>query len=386
MNGKYNQPTAHMLQPVKGWDSMAHLDFVAPIAAKVQDALPGTVMHLNSFGELEVGLTAQGMGMYLFYKMWDEDVQPYPLTQDGTRMTAVGMQSFGGYNSEVYLRTWDDNSYNTNGHASNVGAYNFNADGSALSAKVKAGAAAHTTYPAICGMELSSTEFAWETGAGTSIQYYPNDTLTSPEPAAFDATLPGKEDQQLAGGFLKKGVCYKDPICGIVSKKPVINEHGYRQICFWSCWLPALSKDAPQSGAALQVAATGDLQWVASSSDSTAFDTFFTLGYNDKGTTKPFTPVAAATTVSYDNTKENVYYVRIEPTNSGAVPQEAAITATINGAAYVIGDDAVSKVSMSMQDQQTVKVKVEADATVSSTVKFTYNGLDSAVITFSKAA
>ena len=384
MNGKYNQPTAHMLQPVKGWDSMAHLDFVAPIASKVEDALPGTVMHLNSFGELEPGLTAQGMGMYLFYKMWDEDVQPYPLTEDGTRMTAVGMQSFGGYNSEVYLRTWDNNSYNTNGHASNVGAYNFNADGSALSAKVKAGASAHTTYPAICGMELSSTEFAWECADTTSIQYYPNDTLTAPLPvASATPTDPGSVKQQLAGGFLKKGVCYKDPICGIVSKKPVINEHGYRQICFWSTWLPALSKDAPQSGATLTVAATGDLQWVASSADSTAFGTFFTTLYNSKGTTSPFSVYESDLT--YDNTKDAVFYIRIEPTNAGANPQEAAFSATVGGADYEIGSDPVDKVAISMQDPQTVKVSVEKGATATAVITFTYNGQTSTA-TVKKAA
>lgn len=292
MNGKYNQPTAHMLQPVKGWDSMAHLDFVAPIAPFVKDALPGTVMHLNSNGQLQPGLTAQGMGMYLFYKMWDEDVQPYPLTADGSQMTAVGMQSFGGYNSEMYLRKWDSTDpYNTNGQASNVGAYDFS-DAANLKAKVKASASAHTTYPAICGMELSSTEFAATTGAGSTIVYNVNDTLTSPEPAATLASNPGTYEQQAAGGFLKKGVCYKDPICGIVSKKPVINEHGYKQICFWSCWLPALSADFVEDGAVLTASSTG-LFWDAPGSSSSA-DTALSV-FN-----------GSTVSVAYDNVREVV--------------------------------------------------------------------------------
>ena len=277
MNEKYNQPTAHMLQPVKGWDSMAHLDFVAPIAKTVSGALPGTVMHLNTYGELETGLTAQGMGMFLFYKQTDEDVQPYPLTADGTQMTAVGMQSFGGYNSEMYLRTWPNNDpYNTNGTASNVQAYKFNENtGEQLTASYVPGKAAHTTYPAICGMELSSTEFASVMGDGlTGIQYQPNDTLTAPLPAAFNTTNAGTVDQQLSGGFLKKGACYVDPICGIVSKKPVINEHGYKQICFWATWLPALAANVAD------LAANSELKVVAGT-DGRKFDLVWSDGSQD---------------------------------------------------------------------------------------------------------
>ena len=382
MNGRYNQPTAHMLQPVKGWDSMAHLDFVAPIAASVSDALPGTVMHLNNAGELEVGLTPQGMGMYLFYKMWDEDVQPYPLTADGTRMTAVGMQSFGGYNSEVYLRTWEGDSYNTNGHASNVGAYNFNADGSALSAKVKAGAAAHTTYPAICGMELSSTEFAWETGTGRSIQYYPNDTLTSPQPATFNAALPGKEEQQKAGGFLKKGTCYVDPICGIVSKKPVINEHGYRQICFWSTWLPALSKDVAEAGSTIKVGADNNLFWAAGGSDS-SFNTLFTVLASTDGSTyadaadAPYTP------------DETVEFIKWDVTNigagSGLTPADAKLALAVSTDELEPGGSAVGDVTAEMTAPNIVKITFGASATANVTATLSYGG-SSKTVKFSKAS
>ena len=221
-------------------------------------------------------------------------------------------------------------------------------------------------------MELSSTEFAWETGAGASIQYYPNDTLTAPEPAvAVSTDDPGSAKQQVAGGFLKKGVCYVDPICGIVSKKPVINEHGYRQICFWSCWLPALSKDKPESGATITIDDDGKLIWDAGDGDATDFATYFTVMYNDKGTTSPFVDYTEA--IEYDSAdKDLVYYVRIAPTNSGAVPQEAKIEATINSAEYKICDDPVAKLSMSMQDQQTVKVAVEKGSAATATITFTY--------------
>lgn len=391
MNGKYNQPTAHMLQPVKGWDSMAHLDFVAPIASKVKDALPGTVMHLNSLGELEVGLTPQGMGMYLFYKMWDEDVQPYPLTADGTRMTAVGMQSFGGYNSEVYLRGMEGNPYDTNGHASNVGAYQFDtSEGQTPYAKVKASQAAHTTYPAVCGMELSSTEFAATTDTNSIITYYPNDTLTAPLPDANvvpgTSTLngkPGTQVQQAAGGFLKKGVCYKDPICGIVSKKPVINEHGYKQICFWSTWLPALSKDAPQAGATIKVGTAGDLFWDAGGSDSTTIASLFNILASTDGVS-----YATAADATY-TPGETVEFVKWEVTNVGAdagiVNEDAEATITVGGTALAPGGDAVGDVTAEMSATNIVKLTFGASATANVVVTLSYAGKTSTV-TFTKAA
>ena len=273
MNERYDQPTAHMLQPVKGWDSMAHLDFVAPIDPEVVGALPGTVMHLEADGKMKTGLTAQGMGMFLFYKQNDEDVQPYPVTADGTQMTAVGMQSFGGYNSEVYLRhNWLNNNgvlvndpYNTNGTASNVGPINYDASDSSAALAYTKGQAAHTTYPAICGMELSSTEFAQlKSGSSCISEYVCNTLLTAPKKAA--EAVYGDATQQALGGFLMPGKAYVDPICGIVSKKPVINEHGYKQICFWATWLPAITETAPSKSSSTSLkfkSSTGKLAWEA---------------------------------------------------------------------------------------------------------------------------
>ena len=264
MNEKYNQPTAHMLQPVKGWDSMAHLDFVAPIDSSVEGALPGTVMHLDpDTGNLITGLTQQGMGMFLFYKQNDEDVQPYPITSDGTQMTAVGMQSFGGYNSEMYLRRWNTTDpYNTNGSASNVGPFDYS--GATPKTYYEPGKAAHTTYPAICGMELSSTEFASvknNAALGAIGEYKPNTPLTAP--AKNYTGDYGTAAQKALGGFLMPGKCYQDPICGIVSKKPVINEHGYRQVCFWACWLPSIIADADAEASGALTLTAGALSWGA---------------------------------------------------------------------------------------------------------------------------
>lgn len=373
MNERYNQPTAHMLQPVKGWDSMAHLDFVAPIATTVDNALPGTVMHLNSFGQLEPGLTAQGMGMYLFYKMNDEDVQPYPLTADGTRMTAVGMQSFGGYNSEVYLRGMEGNPYDTNGHASNVGAYKFDVEvGQEPYAKVRASQSAHTTYPAICGMELSSTEFAAQLGDfGTTLIYNPNDCLTSPAPAAYSSAKPGTKAQQTAGGFLKKGTCYVDPICGIVSKKPVINEHGYKQICFWSTWLPALAEPTAdlKAGATIKVSGKDGsfkLNW-DDASDSTTVDFYSVFRVDTSADAKEWTPITAdPAAATHSTTADNVYYVRFSETNAGVALSNVMFSAVNGSTAVEIGAAAKNGVEIKRLNEYpaTFQIKVAKDATI----------------------
>lgn len=370
MNDKYNQPTAHMLQPVKGWDSMAHLDFVAPIAAGVDGALPGTVMHLNAKGQLETGLTPQGMGMYLFYKQNDEDIQPYPLTADGTQMTAVGMQSFGGYNSEVYLRhNWagvdTKDWYNTNGTASNVGPFNYNAQDSTPSVAYTKGMAAHTTYPAICGMELSSTEFASVKNTGSCLgEYVPNTVLTAPTKAKAASGDYGDADQKKLGGFLMPGTCYVDPICGIVSKKPVINEHGYKQVCFWSCWLPALSPDLPDVGGVLTVATDGKLIWDTGSDSTDYTAAMFVIQQSADGQTWE-------TASSANMSKGTSKFIRVAVSAAAAELGYSAADATLafksGTTALVVDGASVAGVSVTSVagSEDVFKLVIASDATAS---------------------
>lgn len=389
MNDKYNQPTAHMLQPVKGWDSMAHLDFVAPIAKTVEGALPGTVMHLNAAGQLETGLTPQGMGMYLFYKQNDEDVQPYPLTADGTQMTAVGMQSFGGYNSEVYLRhNWinveKNDYYNTNGTASNVGPFNYNAQDSTPSVAYTKGMAAHTTYPAICGMELSSTEFASAKNNsvnGALGEYVPNTTLTSPTKAKAQTVAYGDAEQKKLGGFLMPGTCYVDPICGIVSKKPVINEHGYKQICFWSCWLPALSNDIPQDGTTLSLQ-DGKLMWQVSAdssdSDATATATLVEAS-EDNGVEDPYEVVNSGTI-----TKGDYLFVRGAVSDAakatGYSGEDVVLTFAVGTDQLVVGAK-IGGVKVT-EDNGAYRISVDADATAAKVTVTANSVIDTAEVEF----
>lgn len=300
MNERYNQPTAHMLQPTKGWSSMAHLDFVAPMASSVEKngrgANAGTVMHLNASGRLETGLEPQSVGLFLFYKQFDEDTLNNPMTADGVKLTSVSMNSFGGYNSERGTRGYDINSTGTgwddyrNGGASNWGPFARNASTDAINSYAYTEAeSAHTTYPALCGMELASTECAWVRGASqttnhidtwgagssTMGEYKPNTFLTSPTSRAArsaggyvaDPGIYGDKDQQEMGGFLQPGVPYLDPICGVVSRGAEVNEHGYRQIYFWAVWLPALTTGAkPGDSATLKTgvsATAGTVVWAS---------------------------------------------------------------------------------------------------------------------------
>lgn len=263
MNERYNQPTAHRLEPVKGWDSMAHLDFVAPIASSVSisgGAQAGTVMHLNSSGELETGLEPQSVALFLFFKQYDEDTMNAPTTTDGIKITSISMNSWGGYNSEIGNRGYTSDGNFTdmrNGGASNLSSYAASASGyTAYPSR-----SAHTTYPALCGMELASTEFASTKGttALSSNPYTPNTFLTSPKAvtaANYSATAYGTEEQQVSGGFLKPGTPYVDPICGIVSKKPQVNTNGYKMLYFWATWLPALGTTAPTNGQSFKATVT----------------------------------------------------------------------------------------------------------------------------------
>lgn len=246
MIDKYDHPTAHRLEPVKGWDAMSHMDFVAPMASTVTGAPAGTVMHMNTNGALETGLTDQSMGLFLYYKQYDDDTINDPTTLNGQKLTSISLNSAntitnGPWESHYQVQNGAV-SGSVNGIMSNMGSYNFTRS----NVTYKAQGMVHTTYPGACGMELSSTEFAQKMADGTtSVTYTVNDALTSPVAnSAFSdtsSTTPGTASQNKFGGFLKRGTPYEDPICGVVSRVPYKNTNGYSVICFWAQWLPALT-------------------------------------------------------------------------------------------------------------------------------------------------
>lgn len=75
------QMTAHTLEAPKGWPSPHAVDFTAPIAQSVLDAISGGVVyagrcvHLNNSGEFELGVTSTQMPMFLFQNSDDPDVE-----------------------------------------------------------------------------------------------------------------------------------------------------------------------------------------------------------------------------------------------------------------------------------------------------------------------
>lgn len=65
----------HALNPAKGWPSQNALDFTAKVSANVlYDLVAGRACHLNSSGQLEPGVFARQMGLFLFQGVNDLDV------------------------------------------------------------------------------------------------------------------------------------------------------------------------------------------------------------------------------------------------------------------------------------------------------------------------
>ncbi len=87
--------TTHMLDALKGWPRPTALDFSAKISANVTvDPVPaGRVMHLNSVGELELGVSGTHMPLFVFPSSNDPDVSNDggdPSTDDDLPWVAVG--------------------------------------------------------------------------------------------------------------------------------------------------------------------------------------------------------------------------------------------------------------------------------------------------------
>ena len=297
----YDHNTAHILEPVQGYDIVSFMNFWAPLSDKILDlnkatgvmAVPGTVMHRDEKGELYPGLTKTSMPQFLYAKQDSEDVLQSPVTANGQNITGVGIMSYGGFNTAPYQN--DSNTQQVfygNGIASNAGPINYDVLGPNGGPKltIKPQKSAFTTFPGACGLEFGSSEFAKFKGDGSEVAYNYDDPLTSPEPliedpsdkdsiaagyAAVKDADPGTKKQQVFGGFLKKGTYYKDNICGVLSQKPFRNENGTWMIRFWACHKPAIDLEAVGAVAsdsapaitvtggsiAGSVAANGDVSW-----------------------------------------------------------------------------------------------------------------------------
>ena len=273
----YDHNTAHILEPVQGYDIVSFMNFWAPLSDKVLTlnektgtmAVPGTVMHRNQQGELEPGCEGDSMPQFLYAKQDSEDVLQSPVTANGLNITGVGIMSYGGFNTAPYQTNYPDGNYVDgngerpfygNGIASNAPAISDYSNPTINIAKQKS---AFTTFPGACGLEFGSSEFArvkctlsenpavndMDTGSDARSEYTYDCALTSPEPVATatDGTW-GTKRQQLFGGFLKPGTYYKDNVCGVLSQKPFRNENGTWMIRFWACHKPALDPSIFEEG------------------------------------------------------------------------------------------------------------------------------------------
>lgn len=164
------QMTAFTLNALKGWPAPAAVDYHTEFAPTItQTVLPGSVVHLNSDGEYELGVgTLKVMPLFMFNGSDDPDVVnqgPDPATEKGAWVP-------------------------------------INPTGQAMA------------LPAVGAYELVSTAFV----AGT---YEPNDPLTAALSPSADA------------GKLAVGTLHTDMIVGFVSRGVVDNGYGYDAVAFW---------------------------------------------------------------------------------------------------------------------------------------------------------
>ena len=262
-NYSYDHNTAHILEPVQGYDLVSHMCYWAPLQNndaeatastvakfKVEGAVPGLVLHCNpDDGKLETGLLDDSMAQFLCSKQDTEDVlQPFT-TKNGRNFIGIGTLSYGGFNTAPYMQ--DSNNTGRRygeGVASNAGEIQETTSNgtTTYSVNLQSSQSVFTTFPGACGLELGSSEFAdVKADETTPVDYWYDCPLTSPTAnptftKVGNGSAYGTEDQNKQGGFLMPGKNYKDPICGILSKKPFRNENGTRMIRFWAVYQPAL--------------------------------------------------------------------------------------------------------------------------------------------------
>ena len=187
------RPTSNngnMLQPVKGWDSPM-LDIALPVSANVTiDVYAGSVLHINSSKEAELGLDDDGVGLFAFSNDYDPHVAG----------AGVDLDSYS--NKDVAY----------------TGAFPRPNKG-VLQLLVATG-----------GYEIETTE--WVTAQKAN--YTPNKPLTAPTGNTLGTS-----------GVLTPGKHYLNPCCGVVSRGIVpsgVDATGDREsLAFWTTHVPTLS-------------------------------------------------------------------------------------------------------------------------------------------------
>lgn len=116
MSGLYSPDLMfeHCTNAKKGWFDMSSLDIAAPGSANVTFPIPrGRVVHLNSVGQFEMGLSGTEMGVFLLNGSYDYDVNNPGTTRGGNFVQQAvmpsgnlsGLVATGGY--ELYTTEYD---------------------------------------------------------------------------------------------------------------------------------------------------------------------------------------------------------------------------------------------------------------------------------------
>lgn len=180
----------HALNYLKGYFNPSNVDYVAKLSSNVTiECYGGRVVHINSSGEFETGISATKMPIFLIQADTDNDVSNAGTTPSGNFMHQAIAPA--GYMSGLV---------------------------------------------AIGGYELETTEF----DSSPNLAYAPNQLLTAITANTTQATG-GVLCNDRAGAGGSTGVVrqYTDAACGVVSRGQYTNEHGVSVLAFWPIYMPA---------------------------------------------------------------------------------------------------------------------------------------------------
>ncbi len=267
MTMAYNIHATHRLEPISGYDEITHLQFTAPMdkaALKAENGsgeepgLPsGSCVSLNDKGALIAGLQGNAMPMFLLWNSSDPDGMPGAFTANEQNIAGISMNgatfSPAGDpltdNSELMRNLYtvgaDGNIVDTSGTASSL-RRTVDENGKFVSYSMRDSAGNFTTWPATCGLEITTTEFDF---SADETDFAPNALLTSP-PADENVTVNLQASfatrklacQKSRGGYLTvldptdevPGSGAYHNVCGTVSRGIHTNENGVKVLYFWA--------------------------------------------------------------------------------------------------------------------------------------------------------
>lgn len=289
MTMAYNIHATHRLEPISGYDEITHLQFTAPMNATAltenngsgeEPGLPaGSCVSLNADGQLIAGAEGNAMPMFLLWSSSDPDGMPGAFTANGQNIAGISMNgaTFAPNgdalteNSELtrnlYTYTVDGNGNTTAFGATSGTASSLQriVNGNTVSYQLRNSAGNFTTWPATCGLEITTTEFDFSI---PETDFAPNTLLTSPKRTGVEAFPQGYTGsdirvkyQQARGGY----ITVLDPtddtpvsgtttvpgdnggadttvdvnypyhnVCGTVSRGVHTNENAVKVLYFWA--------------------------------------------------------------------------------------------------------------------------------------------------------